>query len=402
MRRMAHRMHVKWLFKPWLKLCILVLAAYFLIGYLAIDWPTSAPRFTASLRSDDNSPKAPIDRDLVQNPRLQQTEINVSSTTEEASSSHRNRLEIVLVVVACGERLNDTLVVLKSALLFTKSPLRFLIIADDDLRPRFKAQISSWPKKVRDRFKYTLLPLRFPDDGLTEEWKKLFKPCASQRLFLPSVLNQEDAVLYVDADVIFLTPLDKVWSFFQEMNSSQLAAMTPEHEDYAIGWYNRFAQHPYYHPLGVNSGVMLMNLTRMRHFEWEKYLAPIYKKYKLKITWGDQDILNVLFHDHPDKLFVYPCEWNFRPDHCMYSSVCNTAEDEGVAIVHGSRGVFHNDKQPAFRALYEAVLEYRFEEDYSEYFLKPLKARLKETVHTNCGKVHNLFLKPLAKRGTVT
>lgn len=44
---------------------------------------------------------------------------------------------------------------------------------------------------------------------------------------------------------------------------------------------------------------MLMNLTRMREFKWEKYLFPILKEYKLKMTWGDQDIINIIFHYHP-------------------------------------------------------------------------------------------------------
>ena len=57
--------------------------------------------------------------------------------------------------------------------------------------------------------------------------------------------------------------------------------------------------------LGVNSGVMLMNLTRMRQFGWEKYVVPIYHEYKNKIVWGDQDIINI----------VYPCHYNYRPDH---------------------------------------------------------------------------------------
>ncbi len=60
---------------------------------------------------------------------------------------------------------------------------------------------------------------------------------------------------------------------------------------------------------------MLMNLTRMRNFGWEKYVIPIYQEYKTKITWGDQDIINIVFHFHPDKLYVYPCNYNFRPDH---------------------------------------------------------------------------------------
>jgi len=56
---------------------------------------------------------------------------------------------------------------------------------------------------------------------------------------------------------------------------------------------------------GVNSGVMLMNLTRMRAFSWTNYVVPIYKEYKLKITWGDQDIINIIFHFHPGYYINY-------------------------------------------------------------------------------------------------
>lgn len=59
-----------------------------------------------------------------------------------------------------------------------------------------------------------------------------------------------DALLYVDTDVVFLAPLEELWRHFQAMNSSHLAAMAPEHEDLATGWYNRFAKHPYYGRLG--------------------------------------------------------------------------------------------------------------------------------------------------------
>jgi len=59
----------------------------------------------------------------------------------------------------------------------------------------------------------------------------------------------------------------------------------------------------------------------------------------------------------PDKLYVYPCRYNYRPDHCMYMSVCKSAESQGVAVLHGSRGSFHAEKQPAFRAIYRAVEE---------------------------------------------
>lgn len=52
---------------------------------------------------------------------------------------------------------------------------------------------------------------------------------------------------------------------------------------------------------GVNSGVMLMNLTRLRASTWTKDLADFYREYKLKIPWGDQDLINIYFHYHPGK-----------------------------------------------------------------------------------------------------
>jgi hypothetical protein len=58
---------------------------------------------------------------------------------------------------------------------------------------------------------------------------------------------------------------------------------------------------------------MLMNLTRMRAFSWTDYVVPIYKEYKLKITWGDQDIINIIFHFHPGNFMD---SFSSATDHC--------------------------------------------------------------------------------------
>lgn len=191
---------------------------------------------------------------------------------------------------------------------------------------------------------------------------------------------------------MFLAPPEIVWDEFKKMNSSQLAALSPEHEDPNTGWYNRFAKHPYYGKLGLNSGVMLMNLTRMREFKWVEYVVPIYKQYRLTLTWGDQDILNIIFYFHPEKLYVYSCRYNFRTDHCMYMSVCPSAEKDGVLILHGSRGVFQNPKQPAFKAVYTALQMYQLNTDPYENLLLPLKNYLSAVGNvSNCGKVSKVF-----------
>ncbi|KAM9854669.1 glucoside xylosyltransferase 1 [Aulostomus maculatus] len=310
-----------------------------------------------------------------------------------------------LAVVACGPRLEETLTMLKSAVLFSRKPLKFYIFAENELHDSFRNELDSWPMAVQPKFNFTIYPITFPGDN-EKEWKKLFKPCASQRLFLPLILREVDSLIYVDTDILFLRPVEDIWALLSQFNASQLAAMAPEHEEPRIGWYNRFARHPYYGKTGINSGVMLMNMTRLREtffkndmttvaLQWKEILMPLLQKYKLNITWGDQDLLNIIFHHNPESLYVFPCQWNYRPDHCIYGSNCQQAEKEGVFILHGNRGVYHDDKQPAFRAVYEAIQKYSFGENMETTLLQPLEASLQTTTHTYCGRASHLFTKRL-------
>ncbi|XP_029909021.1 glucoside xylosyltransferase 1 isoform X3 [Myripristis murdjan] len=355
-----------------------------------------------------------------------------SGTTFKENRDER----IHLAVVACGPRLEETVNMLKSAVLFSKKPLHFHIFAEDHLHDSFRSALDSWPSLVQARFNFTTYPITFPSEN-ANEWKKLFKPCASQRLFLPVglgsssmhmtilddkydkcahkvyavsdfqlILKNVDSLLYVDTDILFLQPVDEIWGFLSQFNSSHLAAMAPEHEEPRIAWYNRFARHPYYGKTGINSGVMLMNMTRIREkyfkndmtvvpLRWEEMLMPLLQKYKLNITWGDQDLLNIIFHHNPESLYVFPCQWNYRPDHCIYGSNCKQAEQEGVFILHGNRGVYHDDKQPAFRAVYEAIQKHPFGENMVNSLLLPLETALQATTNTYCGRASHLFTKRL-------
>lgn len=121
-------------------------------------------------------------------------------------------------------------------------------------------------------------------------------------LLLQDVLTSVDSVLYLDTDTLVLRPVEDIWNHFQQFDVSQFASMSPEGEESSITWYPRFAQHPFVGKNGMNSGVMLMNLTRMRTFPWKENVIGAYQKYKSKITWGDQDLLNIVFHDHQGNL----------------------------------------------------------------------------------------------------
>ncbi|XP_037685196.1 LOW QUALITY PROTEIN: glucoside xylosyltransferase 2 [Choloepus didactylus] len=316
-------------------------------------------------------------------------------------------LWIHLAVVACGNRLEETLVMLKSAVLFSHRKIQFHIFTEESLKPEFDKQLRQWPDLYTKKFEHRIYPITF-SVGNSQEWKKLFKPCAAQRLFLPVILKDVDSLLYVDTDVLFLRPVDDIWKLLRQFNSTQLAAMAPEHEIPKIGWYSRFARHPFYGAAGVNSGVMLMNLTRIRSTQfknsmiptglaWKDMLYPLYQKYKNAITWGDQDLLNIIFYFNPECLYVFPCHWNYRPDHCMYGSNCKEAEREGVSVLHGNRGVYHDDKQPTFKALYEAIRDFPFQDNLFQSMYYPLQLKFLETVHTLCGRIPQVFLKQIEK-----
>nr|XP_046240729.1 glucoside xylosyltransferase 2 [Scatophagus argus] len=334
--------------------------------------------------------------------------VNAKSNVAQPMTRRPRAEEVMhLAVVACGNRLDETLAMVKSALLFSLKRIMFHIFAEDPLAPQFEERLNRWPRSVSAKFQYSIYPITF-SVGNADEWKKLFKPCAAQRLFLPIILKDVDSLLYVDTDVLFLRPMDDIWSLLKSFNSTQLAAMAPEHEVPKIGWYSRFARHPYYGVTGLNSGVMLMNLTRIRStmfknsmipsgLSWEDLLHPLYQKYKNHITWGDQDLLNIIFHYNPECLFTFPCQWNYRPDHCMYGSNCKGAEDKGVSILHGNRGVYHDDKQPAFKVVYDAIREFHFEDNMFQSLFYPMQTKFLDTVNTLCGRIPQVFLKQIEK-----
>lgn len=261
--------------------------------------------------------------------------------------------EAIFVSVACGlDRVEEVIVSIKSALIFSspRRRLRFIVVSEPELFSRLDEKLDSFRLHFA-HFSYALVKTAFPD----ENWSKLFKPCASQRLFLPSLLPTYDKVVYVDSDTVFLSPPHSLYEQFELFNATQLAAMTAETESENIGWYPRFAQHPYYGKYGLNSGVMLMDLGRMREWGWERKLIPLYEEFKSKVVFGDQDLVNIYFSFHPHQLHPLPCEYNYRPDYCMYGDKLCLAT-QGIRLVHGNRGFFHREEtEPIFSQLYSAL-----------------------------------------------
>ncbi|XP_032521089.2 glucoside xylosyltransferase 1 [Danaus plexippus] len=316
---------------------------------------------------------------------------NVNNDLKSSAVKNKTNIDrIVISFVVCDSRFNESLNVIKSVLIFTKTPTHFVIFSDDKLEHKFNETLTKWKAILRDQFDFELQKIKFPK-AHEEDWMNLFSKCAAQRLFIPNLITHIDSMMYVDTDTLFLGPADRLWEVFYKMNRTQISAMALEDDNPNISWYPRFAKHPFYGKYGLNSGVMLMNLTRMRDFGWVDYVTPIMLKWKLYIPWGDQDIINIIFHYHENAVYVMTCNYNYRSDQCVYGDACEPAS-HGVLVVHGSRGVFHNNKQPAFQAVYRAINEYEIGSDRMTV-LTNLDKYLNEAPPSNCGNMKDSLLK---------
>lgn len=73
---------------------------------------------------------------------------------------------------------------LKSTTLFTNRTIQFHVVAEDNLHAELKTIFREWFSVKSGQVLFKLYSLHFPSGEDAEEWKRLFKPCAAQRLFL--------------------------------------------------------------------------------------------------------------------------------------------------------------------------------------------------------------------------
>lgn len=68
-------------------------------------------------------------------------------------------------------------------------------------------------------------------------------------------------------------------------------------------YFLKFKDAPYVPPKGVNSGVLVMNLTRMREFDLTTKLTRVYEDYSKFVELHDQKVLNIMLYFNPGEYF---------------------------------------------------------------------------------------------------
>jgi UDP-xylose:glucoside alpha-1,3-xylosyltransferase len=247
-----------------------------------------------------------------------------------------------LVVVACEGKsksaIDEAKNMIKSAILLsTEKKIKVTIFTNEGNKDHVMSQFMSWPIHVQEKMdlKVKVVSYPLPPEEISE-FRDWWGPCASFRLFLPEVLHDTDAVLYVDSDVLFIDSPQSLWDHFSKFNKNQVGGLASR-----VGWdfkvpasNQNFIMKPTGGVTQVNSGVFLMNLTRMRqevfvtaetisledNFKWDaKLLIPLYYRFK-KDMYGDQNLINTVFHYNPDKIYFLPCRWNYHHKFCFDSA----------------------------------------------------------------------------------
>jgi len=136
-----------------------------------------------SLNSDKEKNKEEIDDQVVVQEQLLANpagQVNIENAVNKDD-------ELIITMAVCGvSRINESLVLMKSAVFFSKIKLRFIIFADELANEKLQDAIRLKIKKAAasSRHVFEIRKMQFPaEQGIN--WKSMFRPCSCQRLFLP-------------------------------------------------------------------------------------------------------------------------------------------------------------------------------------------------------------------------
>lgn len=220
--------------------------------------------------------------------------------------STMNREPISLSFCVSDNYVQHLTVVVVSALLHTPGR-RFVIHVlarqlSDESRERLRALAQMWPVGRCRVMTHAVNPSRFsefplPLEHITQEMY--------YRYLLPSVLQNEQRTLYLDVDTLVLDDLSALYD--TDLGDAFLAGVAND-----SGNNSRFAG--YRKQLGfpenadyINSGVLLMNLGKLRQIDFERNCFALTHKLGKTLAWPDQDVINLLSQGH---IRLLPMRWN--------------------------------------------------------------------------------------------
>lgn len=151
----------------------------------------------------------------------------------------------------------------------------------------------------------------------------------SHALFFLSValhkVLEYDKIIMLDADLKFNVDISNLYNLFADFEVSNIIGIAREaqpvyrhvfHSYRSKNPDTRVGEPPPNGLTGFNSGVLLLDLNRMRNsVTYNKLLdvthfSELVKEFEFKGHLGDQDFFTLLSMKHEELFYILPCQWN--------------------------------------------------------------------------------------------
>ena len=230
-------------------------------------------------------------------------------------------------------------------LYFSKFEMWRIIIVTDKLEGFnfITGLISKWPKSYQLRLSLQYRPLILPK--IAQKYRNQWRPCAWSKQFLPQLLSDLDSVVYFDTDTLFLGPAEEVWQVWQNMNRSHALALGSD-----AMYITQDPDRPRAGRVGLNSGVMLMNLTKLRNFKNKTFGQKLLEINLNPPVRHDQDALNAFLKYNQNIFIEFSQRYNFYGGSCLSKAPsCPKCTSHGIIVLHGADATFYRNLIPKIK-----------------------------------------------------
>ena len=183
----------------------------------------------------------------------------------------------------------------------SKRGVDIYVIVDNSVKSKNRKRLLQL-KKLRENTNITLLNLNNEIfDGFPEPLH--FTKAIYYRFIIPSLFESLDKIIYLDSDLIVRGDIEELYNI--ELENYFAAAVQD-----IIGFTNQYRLNlnkwkEYY----CNSGVLVMNLQKMRQANTEAVFIKTVKDNLERLCWPDQDVINIVLEG---KIKYLDLSWNFQ------------------------------------------------------------------------------------------
>lgn len=316
--------------------CIAVALVFAVAGYLArlsrmtnISSEVFVPPAILELSP---SVKSPLVISVCESPNGYNSDDSLGLTDEDTDFTYTNRLR-----ASWARQRSQMTAMFKTLLYFSKAPIWRIIVLTDTLDTfhRVVNITSAFPRRHKERLRFERREQWFPPGytAIINNWR----PCAWAKQFLAESLPEEDAVVFIDTDLIFLGPAEELWQVLESMTPPRAVALAPE-----PNYLTESPPRDYAGTAGINTGVMIANLTRLRQLPGGGLGSAIIAEGAIHpLPRHDQDALNHFLKPKPHLMLELTSRWNFLPSACMTrGSPCPDCVSSGILALHGADMTF--------------------------------------------------------------